>query len=64
LKKAAKMCFFATDKVLVDTEMYNNGDVGDDTSGLGNGVHLHIFNRREFPYKYVINITFYPLVNK
>jgi hypothetical protein len=37
--------------VLVDTEMYNNGDVEDTTSGLGNGVHLHVLNRREFPYK-------------
>ena len=38
-------------KVLVDTEMYNNGDVGDEGEDLGNGVHLHILNRKEFPYK-------------
>ena len=38
-------------KVLVDTEMYNNGDVADEGEDLGNGVHLHILNRKEFPYK-------------
>ncbi len=39
------------DQVLVDTEMYNSGDVEEEAGDLGNGVHLHILNRGEFPYK-------------
>jgi hypothetical protein len=39
------------DQVLVDTEIYNSGDVEEEAGDLGNGVHLHILNRGEFPYK-------------
>jgi hypothetical protein len=38
-------------QVLVDTEMYNNGDVDEDAGDPSSGVQLHVLNRNEFPYK-------------
>ena len=38
--------------MLVDTEMFNNGDLGDDDMVTsGRGADLYIFNRAEYPYK-------------
>jgi hypothetical protein len=42
----------SNEQVLVDAELFNNGDLGDDDVGVGGrGADLYIFNKGEYPYK-------------